>query len=89
MDILPHPRVTRTLGAPADWDSTQGVDCGALQIADVAMGDGRPGMESLWRPSRAELALLIEGGAIILTIAGTGHPVVSMGVTGPEQLGGN
>lgn len=35
---------------------------------------------SLWKPSEEELACLLAGAGVALTIYGSGHPVVSVGV---------
>lgn len=50
-----------------------------LAIKDV-VEDDVPTMMSLWEPTPAELALLIAGGAVELTIAGVVHPPVRVNV---------
>ena len=44
---------------------------------DQALGAA---ITSLWKPSEEELACLLAGGGVALTIYGSGHPVVSVGV---------
>lgn len=80
---LVHPSATRAPGAPRNWDEARHGSCCALPIADVDVG-GRLVMESLWRPSAEELAALNVGGAVILQVGGTQHPVVAVGVCAPE-----
>jgi len=73
MDICKIDGATRVLGAPADWDNTQG-ECVGLPIVDHPEG----WMISQWRPTHEELRALIEGGSIRLWVQGTVHPVVSI-----------
>lgn len=66
---------TRALGAPADWDAEKQGECMTLPIRDR---DGT--MQSAWYPSEEEIAALILGKPVILTIWGSAHPPVSVGV---------
>jgi len=50
----------------------------------VDVGDGSvdnvPAMSSAWKPTRSELAMLLDGGYIELTILGTQHPPIMLNV---------
>lgn len=54
----------------------------ALAILDEVV-DGNPQMTSVWEPTPKELADLNAGGAVRLTILGTGHPPVMITTQGP------
>lgn len=49
-----------------------------LPIVDHVAEDGTRMMTSVWEPSPRELADLVAGGAVKLTILGTGHPPVML-----------
>lgn len=55
----------------------------------VRMGefDGHPGMTTAWEPSPAELQLLLAGAKIHITLLGTAHPPISVGI-GPVPQDG-
>ncbi|WP_299647903.1 hypothetical protein [uncultured Jannaschia sp.] len=48
----------------------------ALAILDEVAEDGTPMMTSVWEPTPAEVAHLVGGGSVRLTICGTVHPPV-------------
>lgn len=73
------PGYTRVLGAPPDWDQSK-AECLGLPIRESEQ-DGIPLMESLWKPTLRELDDMANGAALILTVAGKGHPAVSIHVT--------
>ena len=50
------------------------VDAGDGTVEDV------PAMSSAWKPTRTELALLLDGGYIELTVLGTQHPPIMLNV---------
>lgn len=57
----------------------------ALAIVDEKI-DGVNHMTSVWEPTPAELKMLNEGGAVRLTILGTGHPPVKLSTQpGPSE----
>jgi hypothetical protein len=87
MMICRIPGATRNLGAPADWDGKTDPHCSVLPILDHQVG-GRNVMTSAWEPTPEELAALNAGAKILLSIFGTGHPVVSLGVGEPPEAGG-
>ena len=62
------------LRGPADMP-----ECGNLTAVKVNE-NGYPGFVSLWKPSRAELAALMKGGAVAIHIVGMSHPPVALGV---------
>ena len=78
MDIINHPACTEVIGAPAD------ITDGSCLGLPVAIVEDQYGMWSVscWKPSKEELAVLIDGGSITLWVRAKGrqHPVVSMGV---------
>ena len=47
-----------------------------LSVADVVYATGQPAMITLWQPTPAELASLVAGGNVQLTILGSAHPPV-------------
>lgn len=79
-----HPSATRTLAAPGNWKEQENGRCSSLPILDHER-DGLRWMESLWEPLPEELEALKKGGKVILNIQGVGHPVVSLGVSVPEE----
>ena len=57
----------------------------ALAILDEVI-DGQPQMTSVWEPTPKELADLVAGGAVRLTILGTGHPPVMLTTQPPPEV---
>ncbi|CAN7611381.1 hypothetical protein LJR034_004684 [Caballeronia sp. LjRoot34] len=66
------------LGAPRDWDESKDGECCALPIHRDA---ARQVMHSFWQPSEQDIANIIAGVPIRLTVIGTGHPPVAINVT--------
>lgn len=58
----------------------------ALAILDEVV-DGQPQMTSVWEPTPKELTDLMAGGAVRLTILGTGHPPVMLTTQPPPEVG--
>lgn len=56
-----------------------------LCVKDFAYQDGSPAMQTAWEPTPDEIARIVAGQPIILTILGTGHPPVKLEVETPEQ----
>ena len=50
------------------------VSCNDGEVADV------PCMRSAWKPTKHELALLLDGGYVELSVLGTSHPPVMLSV---------
>lgn len=83
MDRHQHPTNNAVLGAPPGMPIDE---CSALPITRIQYSDGTPAVASYWRPTPAELALLAEGAAVRLTILGTTHPPLMLGVDGDGVL---
>ena len=79
MEILSINGATRRMAPPADWDEEKNGRCGTLPIVDTVV-DGSPWMSSAWALSIPELAEHAAGAPILLSIRGTSHPVVSIGL---------
>jgi len=56
----------------------------ALAIRDEKIG-GVNHMTSLWEPTPAELKMLVDGGAVVLTILGNVHPPVMVSTQPPPK----
>ena len=83
MDRHQHPANNDVLGAPP---GTPIDECAALPITRIQYSDGTPAVASYWRPTADELALLNQGLAVRLTVLGTTHPPVMLGVDGDGLL---
>lgn len=70
---------THNLGAPPDWDREKHGHCRALPVR--VEGDV---YHSAWEPTPAELAALIAGGYVVLTVVG-GQPPVALNVEMPAE----
>lgn len=51
-----------------------------LSVADVYLEGGHAAMVTLWEPTPSELVILASGGKVRLTILGSSHPPVLVGV---------
>lgn len=60
----------------------------SLDIFDEVTETGVPTMSSLWTPTKKELRMLNEGGAVQLSLLGVDHPPVFLGVQAldPENI---
>ena len=79
MERHQHPTNNDVLRAPAGMTPDE---CTALAITRVVYSDGQRGILSYWRPSAHELELLNKGHPVRLCVMGSGHPPVSLGVSG-------
>jgi hypothetical protein len=75
MEIVNIEGATRTIGESQGYIS--------LPLRDVLVnctvgGEGTPAMQSAWQPSADEVAMLLRGGVIVLTVLGTAHPPVML-----------
>lgn len=81
MDIIRIPGANLDLAEKQPEYNTLPVRAGYVT---VACNDGDvenvPGMTSAWKPTRTELALLLDGGYITLSVLGTQHPPVMLNV---------
>lgn len=84
MEIGRITGATRRFGAPTNWDATQNGPCGTLVIRDEIV-QGCAYMTSAWLPSQEEIAKLAAGAPLLLSINGTVHPVVMLGVGEPPS----
>jgi hypothetical protein len=75
MDLAEHQDEYQTLPVKA---GSVTVTCHDGDVSDV------PCFISAWRPTRTELALLLDGGYIELCVLGTNHPPVMLNVS-PED----
>jgi hypothetical protein len=69
---------THALGAPKDWDNAVDGNCCTLHVRWVQEG-GHMCAQSAWEPTPAELAMLNNGGSVVLSIVG-GQPPVMLSV---------
>lgn len=74
-----HPSNNSVLGAPPGVPIDE---CNALPVTRIQYSDGTPAVASFWKPTPAELALLAQGHAVRLTVLGTTHPPLMLGVDG-------
>lgn len=74
---------TRVLGAPSNWDQSQG-ECVGLPILDRDTPHGHV-MISEWVPTEEERERLARGMPVHVWVYGHGHPVLS--VTVGEEAG--
>lgn len=75
---------TRRLGAPANWKEEDHGRCDYLPIRDEQTPQG-PVMTSAWEPTPDELALILKGAPVMLTVWGTAHPPVALHVGEPPR----
>lgn len=80
MDYVDFKGRTHLLGKPPNWKEERG-PCGTLPVR-VEVHAGVPEFHSYWLPNEVELANLLAGQAIRLTIIGNSHPPVSVAVEG-------
>lgn len=76
-----HPSNNSVLGAPPGV----GIEaCTALAITRVQFPDGTPAVRSYWRPTDAERAAIASGALVELTVWGTTHAPLYVGVDGVD-----
>lgn len=51
-----------------------------LCVRDFEFGDGTPAMMTAWQPTPSEIAKIVSGETIYLTILGTAHPPILLQV---------
>lgn len=85
MEIIKLPGMNRELAPPGGWDAEKHGECLPLPVfAEVSNGGMH--MTSAWRPSAEELVALNAGGAVAMTIFGTLHPPIALGVFAVEDV---
>lgn len=67
------------MGAPRDWDPAKHGPCGALPVRRAVAQDMAV-MESYWKPTETDLANLLAGHGVKLSIFGAVHPPVMLSV---------
>lgn len=74
------------LGKPLHWDEKKFGKCGTLPVRDEDTTLG-PAMSSAWTPTPEEVAAIVAGASVYLTIIGRIHPpvCVSVGPTPEKQ----
>lgn len=75
MEILNTKHTNANLGAPADWDEEKHGKCLTLPCL---RNDDTNTFSSFWRPSKEDLAILNEGGCLMLTVVSSSHPPVGV-----------
>lgn len=78
-----HQSNNAVLGAPLGMGADE---CTALPITRILYADGTPAVASFWKPSAFELALINSGRTIRLTVLGTTHAPLMLGVDGDGEL---
>ena len=78
-----HPTNNDVLGAPPGVPLEE---CNALPITRIQYSDGTLAVASYWTPTADELALLNQGRAVRLTVLGTTHAPLMLGVDGDGVL---
>jgi hypothetical protein len=90
MKPIQHPSNNDVLGAPKGMSAEE---CSSLFITRVKYAPPSlsiPAVNaviSFWQPSLAQLELLNAGKPIFISVLGTTHPSLSIGVDGDGQLG--
>jgi len=89
MDVMKIPGANMNLAETQDEYLTLPVRAETITV--VVRDDGEvtdvPSLASAWKPSRDELALLLDGGYVQLRVLGTQQPPVMITVEpSPEQL---
>lgn len=69
--------MTHVLGAPKDWDAEKHGECGGLP---VAIDHANSTFTSCWQLDPEEVAALINGGRIYVTVVATGQPPMALAV---------
>lgn len=64
------------LGAPVGWDAEKE----GTEVLGLPVHRHETGFVSQWRPSQAELEMLLNGHPIWLHVVGSGHPPVAVTV---------
>ena len=70
------------LEPPKDWDEAKFGPCETLDVHNTPIG-----LTSVWKPSQDELAALVTGGSIALTIVSNVHPPVILSVVKFDEKG--
>lgn len=82
MTPAPNPYRTNIIGAPGDGSMPE---CGAIEATVAQDAEGRRVYVTAWEPSEEELAAMLRGEKVWLTIWANGLPPASI-VAGPCPL---
>ena len=74
MNPIPIRPCSRTMTSPTGMED----ECGTLEICDTHDPIWGNMMQSAWMPSDDERARIASGAPVMLSIVGTGHPVVAV-----------
>lgn len=78
---------THHFGPPRGFnESADKVQCGGLPIRASRDADGGVLLQSMWKPSPAELAALAAGACVCVSVWGTAHPPIAIEVEQVEVL---
>lgn len=75
MEIVQIEGATRTIGESQGY---VGLPLRDVLVNCTVGGEGTPAMQSAWQASADEVAVLLRGGVIVLTVLGTSHPPVML-----------
>ncbi len=81
MKPINFAQANQVLSAPDGWDKTANGECGDLHV----INNGHC-IVSCWHPSPEELALLNQGGAILIMVYGQNHPPLQVSAAGMDYL---
>lgn len=79
---IKHDLCNHEFGAPPGWNEEHpNLQCETLHVLlGVDEVTHTRAMQSFWKPTEEEIMALAKGAAVCLTIFGTTHPVVAVGV---------
>lgn len=70
---------THNYGPPVGWDQKSDGPCGVLSVRMQPFGEtAHSECISTWKPSDAEIKLLVDGGVVILSVVAGVQPPVAM-----------
>jgi|SRR3954453_17742570 hypothetical protein len=69
-----------TLRAPENWDEAQDGVCTGLPVYVEQLPSGIIQISSVWFPTPEEIASIVAGAPVKLTIVGSSHPPVMLSV---------
>ena len=76
MQNIPAKRATHKFGKPRNWDDEKDGECYALHVRAGTHGDRNlPTFTTAWRPSQEEIAKMLLGGEVEITLIGTQPPM--------------
>lgn len=77
MKNVPADKATHKFGPPGNWDAEQDGECRDLHVRAGSHGDRKlVTWTSAWRPTQEEIAKMMLGGEIEITLIGTQPPML-------------